>query len=52
MDNKELVDVTLDDEDVSLFQSKAPINLDARRRLEEYREQRELERLLKDEFDY
>ncbi|MDH5216359.1 MAG: hypothetical protein OEX19_01585 [Gammaproteobacteria bacterium] len=32
--------------------TKTPINLDARRRLEEYRDQQELARLLRDEFDY
>lgn len=32
--------------------TKMPINLDARRRLEEYRDQQELARLMRDEFDY
>lgn len=30
---------------------KLVLNLDARRRLEDYREQREMEKLLKDDFD-
>jgi len=34
-----------------LEQLKPTDNLDARRRLEEYREQRELRRLMNDEFD-
>lgn len=31
--------------------TKVVVNLDARRRLEDYRERREMEKLLKDDFD-
>ena len=58
--NDDLIDDHIEDGDedenalrVDLPDSiKTPINMDARRRLEEYRDQQELARLLRDEFDY
>lgn len=42
----------IDVEDEVIEKMKSTINIDARRRVEDYRDQRELERLLNDEFDY
>lgn len=57
MDNNELLDDDfeaddIDDSDDMAEQPKTTFNLDARRRLELLKEQREMERLLKDDFDF
>lgn len=60
MKNNDLLDdyADSDDEDENALKADMPIrtgalvNLDARRRLEEYQDQRELARLIRDEFDF
>ena len=55
MEDKEFIDEEFDSEesaertDTSAFGGKT-LNISARRRLEEYRERREMERLLEDDF--
>ncbi|MDX1811148.1 MAG: hypothetical protein R3240_04325 [Gammaproteobacteria bacterium] len=55
-DNNDLLDDEFDDADsveinAAEKKSKCSINVAARRRLEEMRERKELEKLLKDDFD-
>lgn len=58
--NNDLLDeyTDTDDEGENALKADMPIrtgtliNLDARRRLEEYQDQRELARLIRDEFDF
>ncbi|MDH5257130.1 MAG: hypothetical protein OEX07_03955 [Gammaproteobacteria bacterium] len=48
----DLIDDDYEEEEALPEVEDKAVNLDARRRLEDYREKRELERLLNDEFDY
>lgn len=57
MENNDLLDDDfeggeIEDQSDSAEKVTGTINIDARRRLEDYRDKRELERLLKDDFDY
>jgi len=42
----------MDDQNETVFTIETALNIDARRKVEDYQEQRELERLINDEWDY
>ena len=45
-------DNVVDEESYVINNAKTTVNIDARRRVENYQEQRELKRLINDELDY